>query len=106
MVLDHFKLDGKVAIITGASRGLGQGMAVALAEAGADVVGVGVSDSTGTQEKIEALGRGYLAVTADLSASDCSADIVAATLKRFGRIDILVNNAGIIRRNDFPDFTV
>lgn len=105
MVLDHFKLDGKVAIITGASRGLGQGMAVALAEAGADVVGVGVSDSTGTQEKIEALGRGYLAVTADLSASDCSADIVAATLKRFGRIDILVNNAGIIRRNDFPDFT-
>jgi len=101
MILDKFKLDNKVAIITGASRGLGQGMAIALAEAGANVVGVGVSDSSETGKIIEKLGRQYHQVTADLSHSESADDIIQQSIDRFGKIDILVNNAGIIRRNDF-----
>ncbi len=105
MILDRFKLDGKVAIVTGASRGLGKGMACALAEAGADVVGVGVSDSSATAEAVREAGARYLAIQADLTRQDCVADIVGTTLAEFGRIDILVNNAGTIKRNDILDFT-
>jgi 2-dehydro-3-deoxy-D-gluconate 5-dehydrogenase len=105
VILDSFKLDGKVAIVTGASRGLGQGMAIALAEAGADVVGVGVSDSSATGEAVERAGRSYLQVTADLTDSSCVETIVEQAKARFGKIDILVNNAGTIRRNDLLDFS-
>lgn len=105
MILDKFKLDGKVAIVTGASRGLGKGMALALAEAGADIVGVGVSDSSGTGEIVQSLGRRYLEITADLGDHSCVPDIVAQVKQTFGRMDILVNNAGTIRRNDFLDFS-
>ena len=64
MILDKFKLDGKVAIVTGASRGLGQGMAIGLAEAGADVALVDVISTEETSEKIEALGRKAIQVDA------------------------------------------
>lgn len=105
MILEEFKLDGKVAIVTGVSRGLGQGMACALAEAGADVVGVGVSDSSATAQAVRDAGRRYLEITADLTDSSCVPDIVARTLEAFGRIDILINNAGTIKRNDMLEFT-
>ncbi len=105
MILDQFKLDGKVAIVTGASRGLGQGMACALAEAGADIVGVGVSDSAATGEAVQRAGRRYLPITADLASADCVPGIVEQALGEFGRVDILVNNAGTIRRNDLLEFT-
>ena len=105
MVLDQFKLAGKVAMVTGASRGLGRGMAMALAEAGADIIGVGISDSSATGAAITALGRRYQAIDADLSDTSCVADLVAQATAIFGRIDILVNNAGTIRRDDFVDFT-
>lgn len=105
MILDQFKLAGKVAIVTGASRGLGKGMALALAEAGADIIGVGISDSSATGDTVTALGRRYLGIRADLGDKACVPDIVAQATASFGRIDILVNNAGTIRRNDFVDFT-
>ncbi len=105
MILDQFNLGGKVAIVTGASRGLGQGMACALAEAGADVVGVGVSDSSDTGEAVHKAGGRYLAVQADLTDTSCVSDIIDAAKAEFGRIDVLVNNAGTIRRNDLLDFT-
>ncbi|MDN3639720.1 2-dehydro-3-deoxy-D-gluconate 5-dehydrogenase KduD [Simiduia curdlanivorans] len=105
MILDAFNLRGKVAIVTGASRGLGRGIALALAEAGADIVGVGVSDSSETGRDITALGRKYLQVTADLTDSHCVGGIVAQARAAFGRIDILVNNAGTIRRDDFLEFS-
>ena len=73
MVLDQFKLVGKIAMVTGASRGLGHGMAMALAEAGADIIGVGISDSSATGDAIAALGRHYLAINADLSNTACAA---------------------------------
>jgi 2-deoxy-D-gluconate 3-dehydrogenase len=105
MILDRFKLDGKVAIVTGTSRGLGQGMAIGLAEAGADLALVGVSDMAETKKQIESLGRRCITITADLSKKDCVDGIVNTTVKRLGGIDILFNNAGIIRRAEFTEFT-
>jgi 2-deoxy-D-gluconate 3-dehydrogenase len=105
-ILDTFKLDGKVAIVTGSERGLGRGMAVALAQAGADIVGVTyVESATETQAAIAAAGRKYVHVMANLSTIEPVERIVDTALKAFGHIDILVNNAGIIIRNDTVDFT-
>ena len=67
MILDQFKLDGKVAVVTGAGRGIGQAYALGLAEAGADIAIVDVIDMSATAEKIKALGRKVLCVKADLS---------------------------------------
>lgn len=105
MILDQFKLNGKVAIVTGSSTGLGEGMAYGLAEAGADIVGVYNNDLPENQKKIEALGRRFLGIQADLSNISQVADIVGKTVEAFGRLDILVNSAGIIIRNKSVDFT-
>lgn len=105
MATDLFNLDGKTALVTGASRGLGQGMAIALAEAGADVAGVGISDQSGTKAKVEALGRSYLEIKADLTDKVCVPGIIDQVKEKLGAINILVNNAGAIRRNDILDFT-
>ena len=105
MILDKFNLSGKVAIVTGSSIGLGEGMACGLAEAGADIVGVYNNDLPENQKKIEALGRRFLGIQADLSNISLVADIVGKTVEAFGRLDILVNNAGIIIRNNSVDFT-
>ena len=104
-ILDLFKLNGKVAIVTGAARGLGQGLALAMAEAGANVATVDVLEQTETKSKIEALGRKCTTIVADLSKTADIPRIVETTLKTLGRIDILFNNAGIIRRADLVDFS-
>ncbi|MEO9220465.1 MAG: SDR family oxidoreductase [Mycobacteriaceae bacterium] len=96
-VLDRFRLDGKVAVVTGASSGLGVAFAQALAEAGADVsLGARRADRlTTTLALVEAAGRRGLAVTTDVARpEDCEA-LVDATMAKFGRVDILVNNAGV-----------
>ena len=104
MILDQFKLDGKVAVVTGAGRGIGQAYALGLAEAGADIAIVDVIDMTETAEKVKALGRKVLCVKADLSKGEKeSPKIVAKVVKALGRLDILVNNAGIIRREPFVE---
>ena len=95
---DKFSLKGKVAIVTGATRGLGQGIAIGLAEAGADIVCVGRSDDSETQEKIKALGREYLNIRMSVSEENAPEEIVKQTVERFGKLDILVNAAGITRR--------
>lgn len=105
MILDKFKLDGKVAIVTGASTGLGQGMALALAEAGADIVGVDYVEMPDTQARITQLGKKFLGIKADLMSIEPIQGIVVQTVQTFGRVDILVNNAGIIRREDAVNFT-
>jgi len=105
-ILDAFKLDGKVAIVTGSERGLGRGMAVALAEAGGDIVGVTYTeDAPETAAAIAAAGRTYHHIQANLLSIEPIEGIVEAAVKRFGHVDILVNNAGIITRNDSVDFT-
>ena len=96
-VLDRFRLDGKVAVVTGASSGLGVAFAKALAEAGADVVlGARREDRLAeTGKLIEAAGRSYLAKATDVTKpEDCTA-LIQAAVEKFGKVDILVNNAGI-----------
>ncbi len=107
-ILDNFRLDGKVALVTGASRGLGQAMAVGLAEAGADVAGLDrTPDCAETCEQVEALGRRFMNISLDLhqaSIGDLNA-MVADVVNELSRLDILVNNAGIIRRTPALDFS-
>lgn len=104
-ILDSFRLDGKVAIVTGSSRGLGAAMAQAFAEAGADVVLVARGDMSGLQKTIAAIGRRSITVAADVGSATSAAKIVAAAYDAFGRADILVNNAGIIRRAALLEFS-
>ncbi|MFV0262652.1 MAG: 2-dehydro-3-deoxy-D-gluconate 5-dehydrogenase KduD [Kluyvera sp.] len=105
MILHAFNLQGKVALVTGCDKGLGQGMALGLAEAGCDIVSVSRSIPQETAEKVAALGRRMFAIQADLSQPDAIADIVPAAVAAAGRIDILVNNAGTIRREDALTFS-
>jgi 2-deoxy-D-gluconate 3-dehydrogenase len=105
MILDKFKLNGKVAMVTGSSRGLGQGMALALAEAGANIALVDRSDATESCQAVGKLGKACTNITADLSDKACVADIVNTAVKEMGSIDILVNNAGIIRRAPLLEFS-
>jgi len=105
MILDNFKLDGKVAIITGSSTGLGQGMCIAMAEAGAAVVGVDYVDSPETKEIIEKAGGKFTSVVANLMSIEPIDGIVKTAVDTYGKLDILVNNAGIIRREDAVNFS-
>ena len=99
-----FDLSGRVAVVTGAGRGLGQGLALGLAEAGADVVlVVNRTAPDETVRKVEALGRKAFVVQADLSTEAGASLVVQETLNAFGKADILVNNAGIIRRAPAAD---
>ena len=93
-----FSLAGKVAIVTGASRGLGRAMALGLAEAGADVVVHGSAPPRRTAEEIEGLGRRAAALGADLADRPAADRVAREAIAAFGRIDILINNAGTIRR--------
>ena len=100
-----FSLEGKVALVTGANTGLGQGIALALAEAGADIAGAGIVAADETAEKVRALGRRFLNIDANLMSIEPVGRIVEETLGGLGGLDILVNNAGLIRRADAVDFT-
>jgi 2-deoxy-D-gluconate 3-dehydrogenase len=104
-MLKQFDLTGKVAIVTGSSTGLGAAMALGLAAAGADIVGVYNRDAPENAGRIEALGRRFVGIQADLASTAPVAGIVARAVESFGRVDILVNNAGIIRRNAALEFS-
>lgn len=105
--LDLFDLSGKVALVTGTDRGLGQAMAIGLAQAGADVAGIGISGGAETAPIIRDAGRRYFHQQLDLIKAGIG-DLKAAierVVAEMGRLDILVNNAGIIRRAALLDYS-
>ena len=106
MIIDSFTLDGRVALVTGASAGLGASMAVALAEAGANVAAHGNSRTPDkTCELIQGAGRRSLAIRGDLADKTVPQRLIAQTLEEFGQLDILINNAGTIRRAPAVEYT-
>ena len=106
-ILDKFRLDGKIALVTGASVGLGQAMAMALAEAGADVAVHCHFDGAATEtcQAIENAGRKTKSFSGDMSDKDVPRKLVEEVTGEFGKIDILINNAGMIRRTPAADFS-
>ena len=102
-----FDLTGKVAVVTGARRGIGRGIALKLAEAGADVVVSDISfeDCQKVVGEIEALGKKGLAVKCDVTQKSEVEEMVAQTVKELGKVDILVNNAGIYAPKPFLELT-
>jgi 2-deoxy-D-gluconate 3-dehydrogenase len=106
LILDAFKLDGKTALVTGASAGLGAAIGVALAEAGADVACHGNTRAPeATCQEIRKLGRVAHSLTGDLSQRETPRALFEKTLAAFGRVDILVNNAGTIARAPAVEFS-
>jgi 2-deoxy-D-gluconate 3-dehydrogenase len=107
MILDLFNLDNKVALVTGASRGLGQAMALGLAEAGADIAGLDMTECGETCEQVQALGRRYHSLVCDLreATPEQLSEVVADVVSALGRLDILLNNAGIIRRAPILEYS-
>jgi 2-deoxy-D-gluconate 3-dehydrogenase len=107
MILDSFRLDGQVALVTGARQGIGQALALALAEAGADIAALDVDDVTETSQIVMAMGRRCYPIVCNLRSASVAdlQKVVVETKASLGRLDILVNNAGIIRRAPALDFS-
>lgn len=106
-VLDDFKLDGRVAIVTGATRGLGKQFALSLAEAGADVIIHGRDEEKAqlVKAEVELRGRKAWVVLGEITDANTVADIVDLSLAMVGQIDILVNNAGACIHGDALEVT-
>ena len=102
---DLFDLIGKVAIVTGAARGIGQGIAIELARAGADVVVSDIIPEEGTIKQIKALKRKAIYIKTDISKKNEVENLINETIKNFKKIDILVNNAGIYLAGNISDFS-
>ncbi|KAA1261958.1 2-dehydro-3-deoxy-D-gluconate 5-dehydrogenase [Rubripirellula obstinata] len=101
MAKDQFRLDGKVALVTGCKRGIGKAMAIALAEAGADVIGVSATletEGSAVEKEVKAIGRNFQGYACDFADRKAMHAFIAKVTSDFPQIDILVNNAGTIMR--------
>src|SRR5210317_2128840 len=106
MILDKFKLDGKKAVVTGGTKGLGKAIALALGQAGADIALVSRGDNPELRDEIKALGRLCRHYKADLSDRTQTKQFIPSLAEQMGGLDILVNCAGIITRaanEEFPE---
>ncbi len=108
MILDQFKLDGKIALVSGCRRGIGRGIAVGLAEAGADIIGVSaqLEKESDVEKEVKALGRNFWGYTCDFSDRKALYEFIAKVKREHPRVDILFNNAGSILRKpavEHPD---
>jgi 2-deoxy-D-gluconate 3-dehydrogenase len=99
MILNRFRLDGNVALVTGGTKGIGKAIAGALAEAGADIVVVSREPRSEIEKAVLDLGRRYMHYPADLTVREQTKQVIPAVVKKMGDVNILVNNAGIIRRS-------
>ena len=104
MILDKFRVDGKVALVTGGTKGLGKAIALALAEAGADIAAVSRTSDADVKKAILSLGRRYIHHAADLTRREHTRRVIPAIVEKMGNLDILVNNAGIIRRSPVLEY--
>ena len=108
-ILNSFRLDGKIALVTGCKRGIGKAMAIALAEAGADIIGVSASlelENSAIEQEIKALGRKFTAYQCDFKDRSALYDFIKKVKSEHSIVDILVNNAGNILRKpaaEHPD---
>jgi len=105
MILEEFRLHGKIALVTGGTKGLGRGIAIALAEAGADIAVVSRYPNNETERDILALGRRYFHYPADLTVREQTRKVIPAVVEGLGDIDILVNNSGIVRSAPALDYS-
>jgi 2-deoxy-D-gluconate 3-dehydrogenase len=104
MILDKFKLDGKIALVTGSNQGIGQAYALALAEAGADIISVSyVDDFDETKKMVEGAGRKFYSYVSDFSDRKSLYNFIDLLNNDFANIDILVNNAGMILRKPIAE---
>lgn len=105
-ILSGFSLEGKIAVITGTTRGLGQSLAEALAEAGANIIALDRSENDYLPEFCSKLGRTFKRIKVDLITATKGElqKIIDSVMDEYSQIDILVNNTGITRRGDIPDF--
>ncbi len=108
MILDKFRVNGKVAVVTGSRRGLGKGIALCLAEAGADIVSFDRHDPQELRDNVLALGRKHVWKQVDLLTAkpEDLMRLVDEVVAEFGKLDILVNNAGICPRDSILDYSV
>jgi 2-deoxy-D-gluconate 3-dehydrogenase len=104
MILNQFRLDHQVALVTGGTKGLGRAIAIALAEVGANIAVVSRSDSPEVEQAILSLGRRYFHFPADLTRRQETGRVIPAVVETLGDVGILVNNAGIIRRSPAKDY--
>jgi 2-dehydro-3-deoxy-D-gluconate 5-dehydrogenase len=104
MILDRFRLDDQVAVVTGGTRGIGKGIALGFAQAGAHVAVVSRKPAPDIQEAVENLGRRYLHLSVDLTSREQTCGVVSAVCEAMGDIHILVNNSGIIPRSPADQF--
>lgn len=105
MILDKFRVDGQVAVVTGGTKGLGKAIVIALAEAGADIVVVSRNPKPDIAEAVRQMGRRFFHHRADLSQRAQTRSVISKAVNALGDVNILVNNAGTIRRAPAKDYS-
>ncbi|MDO5717578.1 MAG: SDR family oxidoreductase [Tissierellia bacterium] len=104
--MDKFRLDGKIAAVTGCNKGMGKAIAIALAEAGANIIGINRTEAVELKKEMSERGFKYDEISFDLSNTEGISEMTEKAISFYGRVDILVNNAGIIRIEKAEDFKI